>query len=160
EPFLSSFNIYRHPRMQPAIYRVSIAGPFNPAGSGDTPSRRRIFLCRPSTSAEEPTCANTILSAVARRPYPPPVTPPGLQTLSNFYKQGRTAGGFDDGIQSALAAVLVSPEFLFRIEADPSGLAPGTVYRISELELASRLSFFLWSSIPDDELLNAAIDGT
>ena len=104
-------------------------------------------------------CATKILSTLARRAYRRAATNDDVQTLLGFYKQGRAAGSFDDGIRAALERVLVSPDFLFRIEADPAGVAPGAAYRISDVELASRLSFFLWSSIPDDELLDLAIAG-
>lgn len=158
QPFLAAFNTYRHPRTQPALYRVSIGGPFDASGPGDTPSRQRIFVCRPA--AEEATCADRILSMLARRAYRRPVTDTELHALRGFYNQGRMEGGFESGIQMALTALLVSPEFLFRIEADPPNVAPTTAYRVSDLELASRLSFFLWGSIPDDELLDAAVAGT
>jgi cytochrome c5 len=152
------------PRMRntgtlPAISRVTISGPYNPVGPGDTPSRRRIFVCRPASAAQEPVCARQILSTMARRAYRRPVTAEDLDRLMPFYTAGRAESGFDVGIQKAVERMLVSPNFLFRIERDPSAAPPASVYRISDLELASRLSFFLWSSIPDDELLDAAIAG-
>ncbi len=149
-----------------AVSSVTIAGPYNAGGAGDTPSRRRIFTCTPSGSADESRCARAILSTLARRAYRGPVTQAQLDVLMKFYDQGRGEGRqFDAGIELALRRLLVSPEFLYRIETDPAGVAPasaaaGGVYRISDLELASRLSFFLWSSIPDDELLDAAGKGT
>ncbi|HXH24171.1 MAG TPA: DUF1592 domain-containing protein, partial [Vicinamibacterales bacterium] len=138
------------------IQNIGILGPFNPKGPGDTPSRRRIFTCRPAAPAEEEPCARRILSALARRAYRGPVSAAELDTLLSFYRQGRKEGDFETGIQVALARVLVAPRFLYRIEEEPAALAPGSVYRISDVELASRLSFFLWSSIPDDELLELA----
>jgi hypothetical protein len=148
----------------PAVSSVTIAGPFNASGSGDTPSRRRILTCTPTTPAQEPRCAKTILSTLARRAYRGTVTPAQIDVLTRFYDQGRRDGGsFEAGIEYALRRLLVSPEFLYRIETDPAPSAPtaaGGVYRINDLELASRLSFFLWSSIPDDELLEAAANGS
>jgi Protein of unknown function (DUF1592)/Protein of unknown function (DUF1588)/Protein of unknown function (DUF1587)/Protein of unknown function (DUF1585)/Protein of unknown function (DUF1595) len=147
-----------------AISSVTIAGPYNASGAGDTPSRRRIFTCQPAASAQESRCARTTLTTLARRAYRGSVTPAQVDVLINFYEQGRKDGGtFDAGIEFALRRLLASPEFLYRIEADPApgvALAAGGVYRISDLELASRLSFFIWSSIPDDELLDAAEKGT
>jgi hypothetical protein len=160
QPFRAAFNTFRHPRTQPALYRVSIGGPFDASGPGDTPSRQRILVCRPAASSEETACADRILSMLARRAYRRPVTDTDIHALRGFYNQGRMEGGFESGIQMALTALLVSPEFLFRVEADPPNVAPNTAYRLSDLELASRLSFFLWSSIPDDELLDTAIAGT
>ena len=153
-----------HPRQrsrgtQPAIASVTIRGPFNATGSGETPSRQRIFTCRPATPAAEPACAKQILSTLARRAYRRPVTDADVATLLAFYDAGRKERDFDLGIQRALERRLVSPQFLYRIERDPAGAAPGTSHAVSDLELASRLSFFLWSSIPDDELLNVAAAG-
>jgi hypothetical protein len=144
---------------EPAIALVTLSGPYDPQGPGDTPSRRRIFSCHPSESAAELPCAKQILSTLARRAYRGPVTGQDLDDLLPFYTAGSKEAGFERGIQRALERMLVSPQFLFRIERDPAGVAPGAPYRISNLELASRLSFFLWSSIPDDELLDAAING-
>jgi mono/diheme cytochrome c family protein len=153
-----------HPRVrtrgtQPAIAAVTIRGPFNASGPGDTPSRQRIFTCRPQGAADETTCAKQILSNLMKRAYRRPVADRDLGNLLPFYEDGRKERDFYLGIQTALERLLVSPQFLYRIERDPAGAAPGTTYRISDLELASRLSFFLWSSIPDDELLNTAVDG-
>ena len=145
---------------EPFVDNVEISGPFDASGSGDTPSRRRIFACRPASSAEERGCAKTVLSTLARRAYRRPATDADLQELLTLYNEGRTDGGFDAGIELALRRLLVAPKFLFRIERDPVKVTPNTVYRISDLELASRLSFFLWSSVPDDELLDVAIRGT
>jgi len=149
-----------------AIEQVAIGGPYTVEGPGDTPSRREIFVCRPAAGAkgaplasdEEP-CAKKILARLARRAYRHPVSEKEIQGLLAFFRKGRADGGFEAGIQFALERLLVDPDFLFRIERDPAGAAPGTAYRLSDLEIASRLSFFLWSSIPDDELLDAAIAG-
>jgi hypothetical protein len=157
QPYMAHFNMDRHPRLTPAIYSIGIVGPYNAKGPGDTPSRRRILVCTPTGAADEEPCAKKILAALTRRAYRRAVTDADLQALLKFYKEARAAGSFDDGIDMGLRAVLVSPEFLFRIEQDPSGLGPKTAYKISDVELASRLSFFLWSSIPDDQLLDLAI---
>ncbi len=141
---------------QPAIAAVTIRGPYNASGPGDTPSRQRIFTCRPQGAEDEAACAKQILAALMKRAYRRPVTDRDLGNLLPFYEDGRKERDFDLGIQAALERLLVSPQFLYRIERDPAGAAPGTTYRISDLELASRLSFFLWSSIPDDELLSIA----
>jgi hypothetical protein len=139
---------------------VTIRGPFDVSGPGDTPSRRRIFTCRPASPAEEAGCAREILSRLARRAYRRPSTDADLGDLMPFFAEGRDAGSFETGIQLALERLLVSPQFLFRIEREPDGAGAGTAYRVSDLELASRLSFFIWSSLPDDELLDAAVRGT
>lgn len=159
QPYQAHFNMDRHPRTQPAIYSVSIVGPFDLGAAGDTPSRRRLFVCQPAKPSEEAGCARTILSTLARRAYRRPVTDADLQAPLTFYMEGRAKGGFDAGVETALRAILASPQFLLRVEQDPPNIAPDTAYRISDLELASRLSFFLWSSIPDDELLDLAIRG-
>ena len=162
QPYEAHFNYYRHPRIRPAVYAVSIVGPYDAAGPGDTPSRDRVFVCRPENPDEDDSCARRILSTLMRRAYRRPVTDNDLQTPFELYQAARAADGgvdFDAGIEMGLAAVLVSPEFLFRIERDPAGVPPDTPYRISDLELASRLSFFLWSSIPDDALLDMALGG-
>ena len=138
---------------------VEISGPFNPTGPGDTPSRWQIFVCHPTRVAEEPGCAEAILSTLARRAYRRPVTADEIEPLMRFYTQGRRDGGFDAGIERAVEALVVSPQFLFRVEHDPEATPPGGVYHVSDLELASRLSFFLWSSIPDDELIDLAAAG-
>lgn len=159
QPYQAHFNMDRHPRITPALYSVSITGPYQAQGPGDTPSRSRLFVCHPAQSSAEDACAKQILSTLMRRAYRRPVTNEDLQAPLRFYKDARSSGDFESGIEMALRAVLVSPEFLFRVEQDPANAAPGTAYRISDLELASRLSFFLWSSIPDDKLLDAAISG-
>lgn len=138
------------------VLNVAITGPLTPAGPGDTPSRRRIFVCQPASETDEVPCARQILSTLARRAYRQPVSDGDVQTLIGFFEAGRKRGGFEAGIQEALARILVGPRFVFRFESDPRNLAPGAPHRITDLELASRLSFFLWSSIPDDELLSLA----
>ncbi len=147
------------PRGLPHVLSVSIAGPFNAKGAGDTPSRSRIFLCHPATAAEELPCARKIISTLARRAYREPIGDADLETLLGFYQQGRNQGNFENGIELALRRMLASPQFVFRFERDPKGVAADANYRIGDLELASRLSFFLWSSIPDDELIDLAIHG-
>jgi mono/diheme cytochrome c family protein len=147
------------PTAELAIASLLIGGPYNGRVPEDSPSRRRIYVCHPSSSAEETACATTILSRLARRAYRRAPTTDDVTTLVGFYRQARTGGDFDSGIRVAIERLLVSPDFLFRIEADPAGVAAGTAYRLSDVELASRLSFFLWSSIPDEELLDLAIDG-
>ena len=156
----------------PGVTQLSIAGPFNATGPGETPSRRRLLVCSPASPAEEEPCARKVLATVATRAYRRPVAEVSadVSTLLEFYRAGRTANsetapsgfarqGFDSGIQRALARVLVDPQFLFRFEREPADVAPGSAYRLPDLELASRLSFFLWSSIPDDELLDVARRG-
>jgi uncharacterized protein DUF1592/uncharacterized protein DUF1588/uncharacterized protein DUF1585/uncharacterized protein DUF1587/uncharacterized protein DUF1595 len=135
---------------------VLIGGPFEPTGAGDTPSRERIFICRPANSKDEATCAHKIFSTLARRAYRRPVTDADLKPLLSFFETGRHGGTFDSGIESGLRRMLVAPDFLFRVERDPASAAPGSNYRLNDFELASRLSFFLWSSIPDDQLLDLA----
>jgi len=147
-----------------AIAALWIGGPYGAQVPADSPSRDLIFVCHPSasgekTAADETACATKILSRLARRAYRRSATDDDVQTLLAFYKRGRQSGTFDDGIRAALERVLVSPDFLFRIESDPAGVAPGAKYRISDVDLASRLSFFLWSSIPDETLLDLAISG-
>ena len=146
----------------PIVSSVTITGPYNPQGSGETPSRPRIFSCRPASADadEETRCAKRILSTVGRLAYRRSVTDADLDTLLGFYADERAAGGaFEAGIELALRWLLASPDFLFRVEAPPLDVADADVYRIGDLELASRLSFFLWSSIPDDALLRAAEEG-
>ena len=142
------------------VQSVAITGPLAPTGLGETPSRQRIFVCRPQSAADEGACAKRILSTVARRAFRQPVKDADIRTLVDFYEEGRKNGGFDAGIEQGLARVLVDPRFVFRLEREPATAADGKPYRVSDLELASRLSFFLWSSIPDDELLDVAAKGT
>ncbi len=144
---------------RPHVRMVTITGPFNATGPGNTPARRRIFTCRPTSQQNEEACARQIVSTLARRAFREPVNDRDLQPLLAFYKTGRQEGSFDVGIERALQLILASPKFVFRVERDPANLEPGTVYRVSDFELASRLSFFLWSSIPDDELLAEASAG-
>jgi mono/diheme cytochrome c family protein len=159
QPFLRSSNDTLDPAGWPHIDRVIVTGPFNPTGPGDTPSRRRIFTCRPTSSGQEAACAKQIIATLARRAYRGQVSDADLTRLFEFYTEGRSGRTFDAGIQLALQRILASPKFAFRIERDPAGIAPHTAYRLADLELASRLSFFLWSSIPDDELLDLASRG-
>jgi len=141
----------------PAVDRVSITGPLHSTGVSETPSRKLIFVCRPTGHVDELPCAKKIIGALARRAYRRPVSENDLETLLSFYQKGRNEGGtFDLGIEAAIQLILASPEFLFRFEPDPPTLAAGAVYHISDLELASRLSFFLWSTGPDEQLLNLA----
>jgi hypothetical protein len=134
------------PTVPAAISSLLIGGPYNAQAPKDSPSRRRIFICQPRTTlanSEETACATKILATLARRAYRRPATAEDVQVLLGFYKTARAAGDFDAGIRAALERILVSPDFLFRIEADPPNIARGTVYRLSDIELASRLSFFL-----------------
>ena len=150
----------------PTVTSLTIAGPYDIRGPGITPSRDKVFVCQPVTGSEELDCARTILAGLARRAYRRPVTSADVEVLIGFFEMGRVNGdgsaasrGFDSGIELALRRLLVSPEFLVRIEADPTGVASDTPYAVTDIELASRLSFFLWSSIPDDELLDLAERG-
>jgi mono/diheme cytochrome c family protein len=143
----------------PLIDHLSVTGPFQAVGRGDTPSRRKLFSCRPAKASDELPCARKILSALARKAYRRPVTDDDLEPLLSFYQKGRNRGDFDSGIQNALRLVLSSPKFLYRASPDPANIAVGASYRVSDLELASRLSFFLWSSLPDDQLLTVASQG-
>lgn len=140
----------------PAVDYVQISGPYNGKTPDDTPSRRRIFICRPSSPRDEQPCATKIFASLARTAFRRPVTDADVRPLLESYAAGRQEGTFEKGIESGLERLLVDPEFLFRLERDPSGVPPGTVYALSDVELASRLSFFLWSTIPDAELLAAA----
>jgi mono/diheme cytochrome c family protein len=159
QPYEAHFNYYRHPRITPAVYEISIVGPYNAVGAGDTPSRHRVFTCHPARKQDEDNCAKRILSTLTRRAYRRPVTDEDLKRQLELYRTAKASDGFEAGIEMGLAAVLSSPEFLFRIERDPASATSGAPYRLSDLELASRLSFFLWSSIPDDELLDVAVKG-
>jgi mono/diheme cytochrome c family protein len=161
QPTESRFNDRRYPRTAPAVDQIAVTGPYAPQGVGETPSRGRLFVCRPAgqDKAEEEKCAGEILGTLMRRAYRRPVTKAEVEEPMAFYRKGRAAGDFEAGITVAVTAVLTNPEFLFRVESDPKKIPASGVYRVSDLELASRLSFFLWSSIPDDELLNAAVQG-
>lgn len=156
QPYEAHFNFYRHPRIQPAIYSVTILGPFTVDGPGESASRRQIYVCDPADG--EP-CAERIVGRLVRRAYRRPVAAEDLVRPMEFFREAAAKDGFDAGIEMALSAILVSPEFLFRVERDPEGLGPGTPYELDDVALASRLSFFLWSSIPDEELLDAAEAG-
>ena len=161
---ITSYEYAGDQTLDPGVGRVELSGPYNVTGRGDTPSRRAIFTCRPhadvvASGPEEVACAREILGRLGRSAFRRPVTEADLEVLLEFFHSGRADGDFDAGIEMALRRVLVSPAFLFRRESDPEGVAPGQPYVISELELASRLSFFLWSSIPDGELLNLAERG-
>ena len=158
QPLQAHFNERRHPRNTPAISQISMTGPYAAKGAENTPSRRRLFVCRPEADKEE-ACAKTILATLMRRAYRRPIAKAEVEGPMAFYREGRAGKDFDAGIGNALSAVLINPEFLFRVESEPKNITASGVYRISDLELASRLSFFLWSSIPDDELLAAAIAG-
>jgi len=143
----------------PDVTKLIIGGPYSPTGRGDTPSRRAIFVCHPERPAQEAACARTILTTLAHRAFRRPVTPADIQPLFAFYQDGRAQGDFESGIQAAIEAILVSPEFLFRIERDRAASEAGAPHRVSDVELASRLSFFLWSTIPDAALLQLAEQG-
>jgi hypothetical protein len=156
QPYAAHFNMHRHPRLTPAIYQFTITGPLDAKGLSDSPSRRKIFADYPQSAEEEDDCARRILTALMQRAYRRPVDDEDLENPRRLYQEARRQSGFEAGIEAALGAVLVSPHFLFRVERDPPGVLPKTAYKISDLELASRLSFFLWSSIPDDELLDLA----
>jgi len=142
-----------------AVNNLQIIGPYNGTVDTDTASRKRIFVCQPATTKDEPACANRILSSLARRAYRRPVTDADTRPLFAAYEAGRATGSFETGVEWGVEAVLVSPKFLFRVEQEPANVAPGSSYRLDDLTLASRLSFFLWSSIPDDELLDLAAKG-
>ena len=153
--------VYQVRTRQPGISQITLAGPFNAAGPGDTPSRRRLLVCRPAAAADELPCATKILNTLATRAFRRPVaaTGPDMETLLEFYRAGREEGTFETGIQRALTRALVDPQFLFRFEREPANVPAGTPFRLTDLELASRLSFFLWSSMPDDELRDIATRG-
>jgi hypothetical protein len=143
----------------PIIDHFQISGPFGASGSGDTASRKKIFTCTPKAATAETACAKTILSSLAKRAYRRPVSDSDLAALMKLYSEGRQKGSFDKGIQSALRLILANPKFLFRSEPDPAGAKPGNIYQLTDLEIASRLSFFLWSSLPDDQLIDLAAAG-
>ena len=164
EPLYADYVDYKggdpdYPGARIAVENITITGPYNAQGIGDTPSRKKIFVCHPAGADEEAACASTILSTLARRAYRRPVTSQDVEPLLHLYQAIRADEGFEAGIATAIQRILISPQFLFRIARDPAGVAPGTPYRVSDVDLASRLSFFLWSSIPDDELLDLAEQG-
>jgi hypothetical protein len=172
QPYLRSSADTFEQTGRPHVQTINVLGPYDVTGAGDTPSRRRIFVCRPVSAdsatsrrsskeidASEGGCAKTILSTLARRAYRRPLAKGEMEPLMAFFDAGRRDGGFDSGIQLGLQRILATPKFVFRIEQDPADKVPGQPYRVSDFELASRLSFFLWSSIPDDELLTLAGQG-
>ncbi len=167
QPYEARFNYHRHPRTAPAVFQVSITGPYNATGPGETPSRQRLFVQQPTGPDDEESCATEILRTLARRAWRRPINGEDFAQPLAFFRdardpvsrEGQGNAGFEAGIEAAVAAILVNPQFLFRIEREPANAKPGKAYRISDLELASRLSFFLWSSIPDDELLGLAERG-
>ena len=150
-------DIYDNYEKEGSVGRIEIVGPFNATGPGDTPSRQKVFSCYPATNDEETACAETIVQEIATRAFRGPVSSEEVDGIMDFYHQGYSEGSFEDGIQQALSRILIDPRFLIRFEEEPEAAEPGEVYRISDLELASRLSFFLWSSIPDEELLELAM---
>jgi len=160
QPFEAHFNFHRHPRQSPAIYEVTIARPSQSGSATNTPSRQQIFCCMPKSREDEAACAEKILSALLRRAYRRPTTADDLKTPMKFFHDAAADHGFEAGIEEALSSILVNPKFLFRIERDPSDAKSGEPYFVDDFELASRLSFFLWSSLPDEELLAAAENGT
>ncbi len=144
----------------PHVGQVWIEGPYDPQGASNTAARKKIFVCHPATPKDDASCARTIVSSLVKHAFRRPATSADLASLMKFYQEGRSDGGsFDDGIEAALQRVLADPEFVYRVEPEPAGLAAGKTYRISDLALASRLSFFLWSSVPDDELIDLATQG-
>jgi hypothetical protein len=155
----ANFNLDYSPRTQPAIYNISIAGPFNDSGIADTPSRQKIFSCRPTQASQESACAREILSRLVRQTYRRPVNEVDLQLPMATYQEGKAEGGFEFGVEKALRRILVNPSFLYRFEEAPPSVAKGVVYPLNNVALASRLSFFLWSSVPDEELLRVAERG-
>ena len=159
-PFLASYRADPVDGL-PHVDRLTVSGPYTPTGPGETPSRERIFVCRPAGDAgdEARACAASILGALARRAFRRPVSGADLEMLLPFYEAGRAEGGFETGVETALRRILVDPDFIFRAERDPFGVGPNAAYPLSDLELASRLSFFLWSSVPDDQLLAVAERG-
>jgi hypothetical protein len=159
QPFLRSSHDTFDPTGYPHIDVFSVTGPYNSTGSGDTPSRRRVFMCRPATAAEEEPCARKIVSTLARLAYRGQASDEDIQRLMSFYATGRREGNFEKGIQLALQRMLASAKFALRVERDPANAKPGSVYPLNSFDLASRLSFFLWSSLPDDELLRVAEQG-
>ncbi|MBV9507707.1 MAG: DUF1592 domain-containing protein [Acidobacteriia bacterium] len=144
----------------PHVGQVWIEGPYGAKGAAETASRKKIFVCRPSAAPEESACARSIASTLVRHAFRRPASPSDIAALMRFYEEGRGDGGsFDDGIEAVIERVLADPEFIYRLETEPAGLTPGKTYRINDLALASRLAFFLWSSVPDDELIDIAAQG-
>src|SRR5690348_9024919 len=143
----------------PHLHELSVTGPTNATGISDTPARRKIFTCRPAAGADEVPCAKKIIAALSRQAFRRPVTDTDLENLLGFYQAGRNEGDFESGIRTAIQAIIASPQFVFRFERIPAGTAPGKNYHLSDLELASRLSYFLWSTAPDDQLVSLANQG-
>jgi hypothetical protein len=161
QPHQAHYNMHRHPRLSPALFQTSITGPYDSKAAGESPSRRQIFTSYPKNAESEEQIARAILTRLTRRAFRRPVTDDDLAKPMAFYRLWRSehGGSFDTGIEAALSSILVSPKFLFKIERDPKNMASHSAYRISEFELATRLSFFLWSSLPDDDLLELAEKG-
>ena len=159
EQRMTQYDFTQYKGGKPAVASVTISGPYDAAGVGETPSRQQVFVCKPSAAADEEPCAEKILSTLARRAYRRPVADEDMGTLLSLYREGRSRGGFETGIETALERVLAGPEFLFRVERNLANVEPGMAHNISDLELASRLSFFLWSTLPDEELLSLAESG-
>ena len=155
KPYEASFNVFRHPRRSPAVYQVSITGPFSAKGAGSTPSRKKVFIVQPDKGQDTETAARQILSGLVKRAYRRPVQKVDLTQPLIFFRASAKEGGFEAGIQAALESILVNPTFLFRVEKNPADIN-GTSYPVSDLDLTSRLSFFLWSSLPDEELIDLA----
>lgn len=159
QPLHVHYNMYRHPRLGPAVYQVSVTGPFDAEGPGNTPSRQQIFISQPSKAADEEACAKEIIAPLLRRAIRRPIEQGDLARPMELFRETHAEEGFEAGIEMALSSILVHPEFLFRFEEDPQDVPPGTAYHVTDVELASRLSFFLWSSLPDEELLGLAQAG-
>ena len=158
QPYDAHYNMHRHPRITPAVFQVSINGPYSPTGSGQTPSRSKIFNTYPTTEEEEIACATSILRSLLRRAYRQNITDDDLDVPMQFFKQGRRDGNhFDAGIERALSSILVNPRFLFRIERNRKNAPADSLQPLRDIELANRLSFFLWSSLPDQQLLDLAL---
>ena len=156
QPLEARFNETRHPRQNPAVFQVTITGPFESKSAGDTPSRKQIFSCRPEATSEELACAHEIIATIARRAYRRVITEEDIFTPLAHFEEARKKLNFDEAIGNSISAILMNPNFLFRVELPPENLKGGEIYSISDEQLASRLSFFLWSSIPDNELLRLA----
>ncbi|MBL6764275.1 MAG: DUF1592 domain-containing protein [Verrucomicrobiae bacterium] len=156
QPYQAHYNFHRHPRLSPAIFQVSITGPFQIDAPGSSPSRQRVFIRMPDGKDDEDACAKEIFSSLARKAFRRPVTTEDLILPTRLYNEAKLKDGFEAGIEMGLSAILVSPNFLIRVEKDPSDAKSGQAYRVPDLELASRLSFFLWNSLPDEELLSLA----
>jgi hypothetical protein len=159
KPYIARFNYHRHPRQNPAVFQLSITGPFDASKTTETPSRKRIMIASPKEGTSPDIAAREILKQLTRLAYRRPVTEADLERPMAFFRQGFEEGGFDAGIESAISSILVSPRFLFRVEQPPEEITSGKTYSLNDIELASRLSFFLWSSSPDEELLFLAERG-